>query len=160
MKKNTILKSEIEICDLQKSRMEMAFKNLQAILPLTKEKYLNLSETELSFLDMLTARFAKLQDTMGNKIFPLFLELLQEDTSGKSTLDRIHKLEKLGVLKSADEWIAMRSSRNSIAHDYPDNPELMVTNLNQAISYALALSKYWEKLRLQILEKIRESGEG
>lgn len=154
MKNKPLLRSEIEICDLQLARMNMAYNHLKNILPLTKEKFASLSDEEISFLDMFTTRFSKLQDFIGNKIFPLFLELLQEDTEGKSTLDRLHKLEKLGYLNSTDEWIAMRSSRNSLAHDYPDNPELMVSLLNKAFTHALALKAYWEKLRLNILKKI------
>lgn len=107
-----------------------------------------------AFWTLFTGRFSKLQDIIGNKIFPLFLEQLQEDTEGKSTLDRLHKLEKLGYLPSTEEWIAIRSSHNSIAHDYPDNPELMVSNLNKAIAQALALKTYWERFRLQILKKL------
>jgi hypothetical protein len=44
--------------------------------PLDSEKYLNLQPEELSFLDQLIFRFAKLQDTMGGRLFPVILENL------------------------------------------------------------------------------------
>lgn len=52
MKKLSLLGSEIEICDLQLARMEIAHKHLKPILPLTKEKYTDLSDEEISFLDI------------------------------------------------------------------------------------------------------------
>lgn len=154
MTKNDLLKSEIEVCDLQMARMEMAYNHLESILPLTKEKYLHLSDEEMGFLDMLTTRYSKLQDLMGNKIFPLFLKTLEENIDGASALDRIHRLEKLGYLKSSDDWIAMRAVRNSIAHEYPDDPDLMVSNINAAVASSRYLKSYWQKLRIQILDKL------
>lgn len=69
----------------------------------------------------MTTRFAKLQDTCGQKIFPLVLRCVGEDVSGKTFLDILNLLEKFGFIDSVDFWIDLRRARNAVAHEYPDN---------------------------------------
>jgi uncharacterized protein YutE (UPF0331/DUF86 family) len=80
--------------------------------------------------------------------------LLEEDISGKSFIDILNKLEKLGFLESAEKWKQIREIRNAIAHDYPDNPDLVATNLNQAINIAYELLNYWQRLKRIIQQQI------
>lgn len=50
----------------------------------------------------------------------------------------------------------MRNLRNVLAHEYPDNPEIMVSNLNKVIEAGLSLGRYWKGLRLKIQDALRE----
>jgi hypothetical protein len=154
-----ILRSEIVICELHANLLQKALNHLKPITPIATQKLEQLTDEELGFLELLTSRFAKLQDTIGQKIFPLILASLQEDIKNTSFLDRLHKLEKLGILESAVYWVHLREIRNSIANDYPENPELMVTNINKVIVNANSLLDYWHNnLKVFIDRKIDMKG--
>jgi hypothetical protein len=152
----TIFKSVLNVANTHAQRLTMAMGHIQDILPLTTEKLENLSVAEVSFLDVITGRFAKLQDLINAKLFPLLLEALQEDTNLTSALDRFNKLEKLGILPDAHAWIDMRNVRNMVTHEYPDDPDTMVDNLKQIIKEAQQLLAYWQTLQPTIEKTIQQ----
>ena len=150
MKTPEVMQSLIEIGDIHADRLEKALRHISHLLPFQPSRINKFADDELSYVDMMTSRFAKLQDILGAKIFPLLLQLLQEGRSDDSGLDRLHKLEKLGILPSALNWIMMRELRNHITHEYPDNPELMASNLNKTVEYAQNLIVFWQGLKTTI----------
>jgi hypothetical protein len=54
-------------------------------------------------------------------------------------IDKFYRLEKLGAIASADDWLLMREARNSFSHDYPDDQELQAASLNKAFELATQL---------------------
>lgn len=70
-------------CDKHEQKIQIAKKHIFAIIPLTHEKYLSLSDIEISFIDQLIFRFSKLQDSIGEKIFPGILILSGEEPKKK-----------------------------------------------------------------------------
>lgn len=145
-----ILKYEYDTCQVHADRIEMALEEIKMILPLTPEKMNTMTTHELGITELLTGRFAKLQDAMGEKIFPFILMNLGEDIKGKSFIDRLHMLEKLGYIAHAEDWFVYRRARNAAAHEYPDVPELMVKNLEEIIHLAGELLAYWKFLKEKI----------
>jgi dihydroorotase-like cyclic amidohydrolase len=88
----------------------------------------NLSKTQIRLLDQLAYRFTKLQDTLGQKVLPLILELAQEPILTDATFsEKLNYLERMGALPSAEEWKKLRIARNAVAHEYPDDPEFRVS---------------------------------
>lgn len=144
------LQSFIETGDIHAGRLDVALQHISHLLPFQPSGLQKFTADELGHLEMMTSRFAKLQDLLGAKIFPLLLEALQEGRSEDSALDRLHKLEKLGILPSTHEWIMMRELRNHVTHEYPDNPALMAANLNKIVTYAKNLLAFWAKLKAKI----------
>jgi hypothetical protein len=145
-----ILRSHIEIANLHCNRIMISLKHLKPIMPLTLQTLDNLSDESLSNLDMLSTRFSKLHDLIAGKIFPVILLILQENIDGTSALDRLNKLEKLGLLDSTDMWIEMRNIRNSLAHDYPDQAEVRLQKLEELLEQTKILLEYWEFLKGKI----------
>lgn len=66
-------------------------------------------------LDALSSKFSRLSDIYTQKILKTILFLLREDAP--TFLDRVNLCEKLGIIPSADEMIAIRDLRNTIAHE-------------------------------------------
>ena len=149
-----IIKSLIDVADLHANRLETAFSHINSLQPLTPKKLSTLSDVELGFAELLSSRFAKLQDLIGTKIFPEILILLQEDTNIQNQLDRLYKLEKRGLLPSDKDWSMMRDIRNSITHEYPDNPELTCMQFIKVMEESEKLLKYWKHLKKNILQII------
>ncbi len=148
-----LLKKQHESCSLHADRIKKALNEIEKITPLSQIKIANMNTHELAITELLTGRFAKLQDTLGKKIFPLILIAIGEDTQGMSFIDRLNLLEKLGYIDDAQHWFDYRDARNAAAHEYSDSPAVMVKNLENIIRLAKELLAYWQKLG-QKIEKI------
>lgn len=146
------LKNASEIAEIHANRLEKALFHIKD-LNITANKLAHLDDASLGFLELLTSRFAKLQDLIGTKIFSEILIALQETSENMSNLDKIYRLEKIGILPSAKDWILMRAMRNIVTHEYPDNPELMYINIKKTIEYAENLLQYWQSLKARILRE-------
>jgi hypothetical protein len=118
-------------CDKHLSRMSSAYHKTSAILPLDVEKYLHLSDEEIEHIDQYLFRFAKLQDTMGEKLFKLLLLFLDEEVENKPFADILNKMEKLLLIDDAQSWRTLRNIRNELSHQYDDDPEDMSIVLNK-----------------------------
>lgn len=157
MKSQDQLKIEIEMCDLHASRLLVALTHIELFFPLTSEKLENLKDEDLGFLELMTSRFAKLQDTIGRKVFPLLLRALGESEEKDSFIDRLNKLEKLEILKDVAFWRRMREVRNEIAHDYPEDSNQKILKIKHCFESSRALLSFWEDLKQIIIQRTSTS---
>ncbi len=114
-------------------------------MPLSLESFQSLSERELDKLDVLVFRFSKLQDLLGQKIFRYILEYSGFDTN-ISFVKILSELEREGLL-DIDRWRALRDARNAIAHEYPNEEDSMIEEINfiyKEVWYLIALSQRLE----------------
>ncbi len=76
-------------------------------------------------------RFTKLQDTIGQQALPGILELAEEPLPPETPFaQKLQQLERLDVIPSAETWRERRETRNAIAPEYPDQPEIRGAVLN------------------------------
>ena len=129
----------IKICDRHADRLNWAKTQLQNHMPFTGFALKHLNDVELAILDQFSTRFGKLQGLMGAKLFPAVLEITKEPGELKAFIDKLYRLEKIGAIASADDWLLMREARNSFSHDYPDDQELQAASLNKAFELATQL---------------------
>jgi Asp-tRNA(Asn)/Glu-tRNA(Gln) amidotransferase A subunit family amidase len=88
-----------------------------------------LAEPELSErLDAFVARFSRLQDTVGDKLLPALLQLLGERPG--AVIDNLARAERLGWMDSAEDWMASRTFRNQMIHEYIEDIHLLTQALN------------------------------
>lgn len=149
-----LLKATITICDLHADRLEMALKRMENFLPITADVLEDLENEELGFLEIITSRFAKLQDTISQKVFPMMLGILGEDDPTYTFLDRLNKLVKLEIIDSVDFWKALRKTRNSIAHEYPDDLATTANQINACVEKSEVLLAFFKKLKQYIETKV------
>ena len=126
----------LKLCHRHADRLQWAMTELQVHLPFSEAKLAYLTDVELAILDQFSTRFGKLQDLMGAKLFPAVLELTKEPGDLRAFIDKLNRLEKIGAIPSADDWLLMREIRNAFSHDYPDDPSLQAEVLNK--TYQLA----------------------
>ena len=136
---NETLFEILKTCERHADRLQWAMQQLQIVVPFSSERLTQLTEIELAILDQFSTRFGKLQDAMGAKLFPEVLELTKEPGDLKAFIDKLYRLEKIGAIPSADEWLLMREIRNSFSHDYPDDLMLQAAMLNKAYEFAAQL---------------------
>jgi len=96
--------------------LRYSFERATPIAQLIKTENAEINAEQAEILEALTARFARLNDTLTQKLFRAIdaLELTDEG----SLIDRFNRMEKRGLVKSANELIEMRKLRNQIAHEY------------------------------------------
>lgn len=126
--KNTFIE-KLHECNQHKLRLIKSQRNLKGNMPIVKSEYIKFDDVTMGFIDQMIFRFSKLQDTMGEKLFPALLELMGEEVKSKPFIDRLNRIEELGILYKND-WMALRKDRNEIAHEYSFNMDEVVDGIN------------------------------
>lgn len=102
-------------------------------------------------LESFTAKFARLQDTLGDKALPLFLKLAAEPVG--TAIENLNRAEKLNLITDVGQWLSARQLRNLLIHEYIDDLTILVEALQQAkimsfilIDTANKIKKYAKKI--------------
>ena len=136
----------INECDIHILRINSAYQKTVAILPLTADKYTKLSDDEVGYIDQYLFRFAKLQDTIGKRLFKAILSSLEEDIEEIPFIDLLNRLEKLNILDSVEQWLELRKIRNTLSYIYEDESEEMSLAINALFDKKQTLEKIYQKL--------------
>jgi len=115
----------------------------QPFLP-ERAQALNSNMDEAERVDAFVARFGRLQDTLGDKLLPTLLRALAEPVG--PAIDNLDRAEKLGLLPSADEWIAARKLRNRMVHEYVRDAAELAAALNAGHHFVPLLSTFAERV--------------
>ncbi len=149
-----ILQSYMQVCDTHAGRLQAALSKTAHLVPFTVNNVSTLNDSDSAFLEVVTSRFAKLQDTLGQKVFSLVLKNVGEDILDKTFIDILNMFEKFGFIDDADFWVTLRQTRNAIAHEYPDNLEKLAVDLNAVYCQSKLLLAYWDELKIKINQSI------
>lgn len=87
--------------------------------------------------DAFSARFARLQDTLGDKLLPALLQWLAEPVG--AAIDNLHRAERLGWVASTEDWLVLRRLRNRMVHEYVRDDAELAQALNMAHAAVAAL---------------------
>ena len=88
-------------------------------------------------LDAFVSRFARLQDTVGDKLLPALLTALAEKPG--AAIDNLDRAEKIGLMESADTWMQMRKLRNQMVHEYIEDLAVLSSALRTGHAYVPTL---------------------
>lgn len=126
------------VCQGHAEALSEALQDMQ-LRALSADDYSHMSKSDRRLLDQFAYRYTRLQDDMGARLMPAVLKVLGEDIAPLSAIDRFTRLEQLGWLPSADEWLTLRQIRNQFSHDYPDSPVERFERLQAAVQAARQL---------------------
>ena len=135
-------------------KIENARAVLSSVMPLTKQNITKLNEREQDKLEILLFRFAKLQDLLGVKIFRAILAYSGYDVD-RPFWEIMSELEREGLL-DIKRWIALRDTRNAIAHEYPGEEERIIEELNfiyEEVEYLMELNQKLQEYYSEIASK-------
>ena len=144
------LLSAFKGCNENIVHLSFILKELNLFMPLTIQKYDNLTAHNLVFIDAFIFRFIKLQDIMGEKLFRLILNNLKENDVNSNNvpfIDVLNKLEKYRIINSADEWLNLRKIRNSFTHEYPEDLFKRVDSLNNGFNHVYNIYDIYDKIK-------------
>lgn len=128
----------MNISDVLKE-LNVHFKRVDALVP-TIKKYLPIREEDfenieiVKTIDSFIYRFIKIQDRMGEKLFPEYLKIVQEYKHNMPLIDILNILEKIEIIDSAQDWIDFRKLRNTLTHEYPGNEMEVIESLILALN--------------------------
>ncbi len=99
-------------------------------------------------VEAFVGRFSRLQDTVGDKMLPALLAALGEQPG--AVIDNLDKAERLQLIASADQWIAMRQLRNLMVHEYVEDLTILTSALESGHTFVPALIAAAENLIAEI----------
>ena len=102
---------------------------------------------KVEIIDSFIFRFSKMQDTMGEKLFPATLILVGEYKRSMSFIDILNKLEQLELIDRIQTWQAFRKARNLFAHTYPWEIQDLISGIKLALQYSDELITIYEKIK-------------
>ncbi len=149
-----ILEKYFYECDKHIQRIDEAFETIKTFAPITALEYTQLDKNQVQALDQYIFRFAKLQDTLGDKIFKLIVAHYEQEASSLPFVDILNKLEKTEYIFSAKEWMKLRKVRNNIAHQYDDEPEEMSQAINEIVSNKEIILKIYNQVKQKAKEAL------
>jgi len=138
------------VCQGHAEALSEALQDMQ-LRALSVDDYSHMSKADRRLLDQFAYRYTRLQDDMGARLMPAVLKALGEDIAPLSAIDRFTRLEQLGWLPSADEWLTLRQIRNQFSHDYPDSPAERFDRLQAATQAARQLLKVTAQFQQKII---------
>lgn len=144
--KNELLQKQLTLLDAATQVLRDSCARVNTIFKKTKHQ---LSIEEKESCEALTARFARLNDLLFQRLFRTLdqIELSDEGTG----IDRLNRMEKRGIIESTASWKELREIRNQIAHEYLIEKSDRV--LEQALLRASELFLTVEKFNAYIQEK-------
>lgn len=101
----------------------------------TEERLVAILDTDIGIdrLESFGAKFGRMQDTVIDKLVPALLRSAGEATT--AAIDNLNRMERLGLVRSVDEWLQMRRLRNRLVHEYLDEPGTLAPVLERACHF-------------------------
>lgn len=84
-------------------------------------------------VELLAYRYGRLLEDMGTRLLPAILRALGEDDPDMTTIDRLDRLERLGWLPTAQEWLELSRMCNTLTAR-PQITEECLTHLRRALA--------------------------
>lgn len=138
------IKDLIEELNIHFKRVDALIPQISQYLPLETNDFEN---TEIvKTLDSFIYRFIKIQDRMGDKLFPEYLKILQEYKPNFPLIDILNELERFEILKSAEDWMEYRKLRNTLTHEYPGNEKEIIDSINLALEAYENIKSIYQKI--------------
>jgi uncharacterized protein with HEPN domain len=119
-----------EILDLHLSRANQAALEIDHLV---LDAHVFESFESIKTIDTFIYRFSKIQDYMGEKLFPAVLYLLGEHKPSMAYKDILNKLERLEIIPSSGKWMEFREIRNTLTHEYPDSEDEIIEGIKLAL---------------------------
>jgi len=95
-------------------------------------------------LESFGTKFARLQDTLVDKLLPALL--LQAGERPGAAIDNLNRAERLGLVSDVDQWLAARRLRNRLVHEYMEDPEDMAAALTEASHFTDTMHQARERI--------------
>ncbi len=135
-KEQAMLLSSLEACRQRIEKLRYSMQKNAALFPLTPAVLASLSDAQEESVDALILRYSQCVSMMQEQVFRGIAYLEQEDITDKSNRDKTLLMEKLGAIKSAEDFGTAAMLRNKFSHHYPEETIDRLERLNLVMDEA------------------------
>ncbi len=128
-----ILNSNIAACRQRIQKLSYSLNKNRTIFPMTRKRIDNLTDDQEESIDALILRYSQCVAMIQDQIFRGIAFVEQEELGDKSNRDRALLMEKLGAIKSAEDFGTAAVLRNKFSHHYPEETDTRIERLNLII---------------------------
>lgn len=96
-------------------------------------------------LESFGAKFGRMQDTLVDKLIPAVLRAAGEPVA--AAIDNLERMERLGLVHTADTWLEMRRLRNRLVHEYIEQPADLAPALQRACEFTDWMHRDFQAIR-------------
>ena len=120
---------------------------LQTILPKTEnELQAKLNDPQLiDTLESFTAKFSRMQDTIADKLLPVFLTTAGEKVG--TVIENLNRAEKLSLISDTQQWLVARGLRNKLVHEYIEDLQELLAAVELAQQFVIELINSFEAIQ-------------
>ena len=115
-----VLLSNVDACSQRIGKLAYSLNKNRVLFPLSIETVSHLSDEQEESVDALILRYSQSVAMIQDQIFRGIAYAEQEDLSDKSNRDKVLLMEKLGAIRSANDFGTAAVLRNKFAHHYPE----------------------------------------
>ena len=116
------------------AHLERLAARLSSVLPIEPEELASWGDDPRERLHAFLRMFEQLYDLTGRVLFRGFLSLANENLRGMSAQNQARRMEALRGISSAERWLELGTTRNTLVHDYPRNASAQAQRANRAWS--------------------------
>ena len=131
-----MLRSNVEACRQRLAKLAYSVNKNRGLFPLEISTIKTLTDDQEESIDALILRYAQSVSMIQDQIFRGIAYAEQEDLSDKSNRDKVLLMERLGAIRSADEFGTAAILRNKFSHHYPEDAGQRIDKLNLVVQEA------------------------
>ena len=143
-----IVKKILETIDLNFARADEYIQQI-SLMDLSNDPFANIEN--IKTIDSFIYRFSKIQDMMGEKLFPAYLTAVEEYRPSMPLIDILNKLEKFKIIDSENDWKYFRKLRNILTHEYPDNEDDLIQGIKEALLVYPKVKVIYQTIRIYLI---------
>ncbi|MBD9362468.1 hypothetical protein [Methylomonas fluvii] len=148
-----LLKENLSSCRERIESLKYSLNKNLPIFPLNLETLSRLSAEQKEAIDALILRYSQCVSMIQDQLFRSIALAEQEDIHAKSNRDKSLLMEKLGALKSADDFSVAIVLRNKFAHHYPEESRKQLDRLNLLIKESKFVIDVFDNITRYLADK-------
>ena len=125
-----LLVQSLQACQQRVDKLAYSIDKNVKHFPVNVEAVAHWTEEQEESVDAFILRYSQCVTMIQEQLFKGIAYLEQEDISDKSNRDKTLLMEKLGAIRSAEEFGTAALLRNKFAHHYPEVTQARIDRLN------------------------------
>jgi hypothetical protein len=152
-KEHTMLLKSLEACRQRIEKLGYSIHKNAELFPIDKRGLVSLTDEQEESVDALILRYSQCVSMMQDQLFRGIAYLEQEDISDKSNRDKTLLMEKLGAIKSAEDFGTAAMLRNKFSHHYPEEVVDRLERLNLVMEEAKFVVTCFSEINTYLKQK-------
>ena len=126
----SLLSQIYQTCAQRISKLQESLITHQDLFPLQAARLRSMSSHDEEAVDALILRYSQSIAMIQDHLFRAIAIVEQEDLAVQSNRDRTLLMEKLGAIRSAENFGSAAILRNKFAHHYPEDVTVQIERIN------------------------------